>query len=169
MVTLTCDNAFSPGKWLDEPDEPMIRDWRALTAGKEFTTNVCYLSKMRRGFSILLILIFSLGPMAATLQADDESGLPACCRRHGAHHCSMGTDTAQAAGEPGAAFSAPARCPFFPRAIAPLLQAQTALTAHAGDLQFAVERAPRARVRAATLQRSARSHSVRGPPNSLLA
>jgi len=44
---------------------------------------------MRRGLSIILVLFFGLGPLAATLSADDESRLPLCCRRHGAHHCAM--------------------------------------------------------------------------------
>jgi hypothetical protein len=125
---------------------------------------------MRRGISISLVLLFWLGPMAAALGlGGDESRLPACCRRHGEHHCGMGTDAAQAADEPGAAFSAPARCPYFPRTIAPLLKAQTALTAQVGSLDFAVERTPLAAVGSATLSRSARCLSVRGPPGSFLA
>ncbi|MGA9669376.1 MAG: hypothetical protein WBQ94_09220, partial [Terracidiphilus sp.] len=44
---------------------------------------------MRRALSTLLILFFGLGPLVATLSADDESRLPYCCRRHGDHHCAM--------------------------------------------------------------------------------
>jgi hypothetical protein len=44
-----------------------------------------YLSQMRRVFPILLILVFSLGPLSPTLGASEDTRLPACCRRHGAH------------------------------------------------------------------------------------
>ena len=44
---------------------------------------------MRRGLSIFLILFFWLGPLAALAPGDEDSGLPACCRLHGAHHCAM--------------------------------------------------------------------------------
>ena len=83
---------------------------------------------MRRGFSILLVLFFALGPVVAALQAENGSGLPACCRRHGQHRCAMDgrsdSDENSATAPPAAqtaheaSLSAPARCPFFPRAIA---------------------------------------------------
>lgn len=44
---------------------------------------------MRRGFSVLLVLIFAFGPLQGLLEASDDARLPACCRRHGAHHCAM--------------------------------------------------------------------------------
>ena len=44
---------------------------------------------MRRALTIFLILNLWLGPLAAILPASDESRLPPCCRRHGAHHCAM--------------------------------------------------------------------------------
>jgi hypothetical protein len=44
----------------------------------------------------------------------DESQLPFCCRRHGAHHCAMDAP----AQSPGLAFKAPSRCPQFPGALA---------------------------------------------------
>lgn len=44
---------------------------------------------MRRVFSILLVLFFAFGPLQGLLEASDDARLPACCRRHGAHHCAM--------------------------------------------------------------------------------
>jgi hypothetical protein len=44
---------------------------------------------MRRLFSISLILLFWIAPLAAVLPGIDESRLPMCCRRHGVHHCAM--------------------------------------------------------------------------------
>jgi len=69
---------------------------------------------MRRTLSILMILFFGLGPLAAAMSADKDSRLPACCRRHGAHHCTMSSDMLSAA-EPGTPnVKAPATCPYFP-------------------------------------------------------
>ncbi len=48
---------------------------------------------MRRGFSILLALLFGLSPLSA-IAGSDDAGLPACCRRLGAHHCAMTTQMA---------------------------------------------------------------------------
>ncbi|MGD0735288.1 MAG: hypothetical protein ABR976_09085 [Terracidiphilus sp.] len=71
--------------------------------------------EMRRTFSIFLILFFGLGPLAATLHADDDSSLPACCRRHGAHHCAMSGPAAMLAQSDGKPIlTAPSTCPYFP-------------------------------------------------------
>ncbi len=46
---------------------------------------------MRRLLSILLLAAFAL-PLVApalALAQDPDAGLPACCRRHGQHHCAM--------------------------------------------------------------------------------
>lgn len=67
---------------------------------------------MRRPFSILIVALFILAPLSALLPGSAESQLPACCRRHGAHHCAM--DAALAAAPAGAPqFTAPARCPLY--------------------------------------------------------
>ncbi len=74
---------------------------------------------MRRAFSISLILLLWLGPLAAVLPSLGESRLPFCCRRHGVHHCAMDADAATAkSGGAGRAFSAPSRCPQFPATMA---------------------------------------------------
>ena len=44
---------------------------------------------MRRAISIFLILFFWLGPLETLLPGGEDARLPACCRRHGAHHCAM--------------------------------------------------------------------------------
>ena len=45
---------------------------------------------MRRALSTLLLLALSLPVVAPPfISADIESALPACCRRHGAHHCAL--------------------------------------------------------------------------------
>jgi hypothetical protein len=123
---------------------------------------------MRRGISILLVLFFGLGPLSATLQASDDSRLPACCRRHGAHHCAM--SDAMMAGMLQAAsgkpiLTAPAHCPLYPSggcaAVAPVY----ALAPSGESLQtlLACEHTAVA-TRVAERTSRLRSHAVRGPP-----
>jgi hypothetical protein len=72
---------------------------------------------MRRPLAIILVLFFALGPLQGVLQASDESRLPACCRRNGAHHCAMSQDMRAAlerALGSTTAFTAPATCLSFP-------------------------------------------------------
>jgi hypothetical protein len=78
---------------------------------------------MRRGISIFLILFFWLGPLAAMLPAsEDDSRLPPCCRRHGAHHCAMSVRMAalmsQATSSGKPIFTAPSTCHYFPGTLA---------------------------------------------------
>ena len=47
-------------------------------------------ARVRRVLASLLLAVFSVLPLAPILLADD-SNLPACCRRLGAHHCAMGS------------------------------------------------------------------------------
>ncbi len=115
---------------------------------------------MRRPLAILLVLFFVLGPLQAVLQGSDESRLPACCRRNGAHHCEMNQDMRAAlerAIGSTPAFSAPATCPSFPgfalgiltpshtpapmRSWAPVLveQAHSPATANAVAIRIAID------------------------------
>ena len=125
---------------------------------------------MRRALSIFLILSFWLGPVVAILPAGDESRLPPCCRRHGAHHCALSirmraqiaTDDA---GKP--TFKAPSTCPLFPgysnvpTAPNPALAAETAL-----PLLLPQAHSPAAGRAAARLSQI-RTRASRGPPSSL--
>jgi hypothetical protein len=73
---------------------------------------------MRRGFSIYLILFFGFGPLSALAKGSDDAGLPACCRRHGAHHCAMYAELmamrARYGPDPTPRFESPSTCPLFP-------------------------------------------------------
>ena len=81
---------------------------------------------VRRIFSILLLVFFSL-PIVSPLLAmttDAEAGLPACCRRNGAHHCMMNMDmgtgrhAASSHGDSGTPHFAvlTMKCPYTPQA-----------------------------------------------------
>jgi hypothetical protein len=73
---------------------------------------------MRRALSIALLMAFCMPSLAAWFASGttDEAGLPACCRRHGQHHCLMGEAERMALQTLGLAspeFRAPApTCPY---------------------------------------------------------
>ena len=88
---------------------------------------------MRRVLAITLLLAFAsplLAPLFAAT-ADPQASLPACCRRHGTHHCSMNGATPDAGNGP--VFRA-RPCPFYPatptapRLVTASLTAPSALT-----------------------------------------
>jgi hypothetical protein len=132
---------------------------------------------MRRSLSILLILFFGLGPLAVTLSASDDSRLPACCRRHGAHHCAMSEQmaaqmAAMASDAESAAPSvkAPATCPYFPGYTVALSSMTLALAPAQVTLPALIAQphspaASRANARASQL----RTRANRGPPASSIA
>jgi len=128
---------------------------------------------MRRALSILLILFFGLGPFAATLSASDESSLPACCRRHGAHHCAMSARTIAVLLETAAGqhlLTAPASCPYFPGyTVAPNTTVLALAVAPTGlPVLLAAPHSPAASRAAARLSQ-VRTRAGRGPPASPLA
>ena len=129
--------------------------------------------KMRRALSICLIFFFGFGPLSAAFQADEESRLPACCRRHGAHHCAMSNSmmaqmVEAASGKP--ILTAPSHCPLYPNgscvlntpvhALAPSTNGLPALLAQEHSLIAA-----RASARVSQL----RTRANRGPPPSFFA
>ena len=82
---------------------------------------------MRRVLAITLLIAFA-SPLVAPLfaaTADAQASLPACCRRHGAHHCGMAVAGITATSP---ALSAPP-CPCYPAASTPLRLAAASLTA----------------------------------------
>ena len=126
---------------------------------------------MRRFFSILMILLFGLGPLSVTLPASAESRLPACCRRHGTHHCATSDKTAsrasKASSEPGPVFTTPLHCPSFPGTVAASTKPIHALVTPAAGLPvlFAQTHSPSASVGAARMTQLG-AHTNRGPPAS---
>ncbi|MGA2207646.1 MAG: hypothetical protein ABSG10_13035 [Terracidiphilus sp.] len=129
---------------------------------------------MRRGFSIFLIVLFGLGPLSAALQASDESRLPSCCRRHGAHHCAMAAQMASSAAqdESGStpAVSAPLTCPYYPGARGAMLTSVHALAvAPAGVQAVLIRMLALVPGPAAALSSPSYAHAGRGPPAANLS
>jgi hypothetical protein len=128
--------------------------------------------KIRRGFSILLVLLFGLGPLASALDLDGDAGLPACCRRLGAHHCAMAAEMARAMAQvpSGSApmVTAPLTCPLYPGPAALMAGPAPALVRLAAAMPALHRRAftPATR-RTAVSSRSALAHAGRGPPTAI--
>lgn len=125
---------------------------------------------MRRGFSIFLILMFGLGPLSWLIDGSEDANLPACCRRHGAHHCVVAAMAAQAQSGSTPTVSAPITCPSYPGAIALLSTPAQALAAasRTGEALQPIENV-RAAAHASGLSKPAQSHAGRGPPASSLS
>jgi len=122
---------------------------------------------MRRAVGVFLILLFGLGPLAEALPVNAESRLPACCRRHGAHHCAMAAQMAAAQALPASApvFAPPAHCPSYPGAMAASTATIHALAAASPALSALLTQAhsPASRT-SAPRQSQLRTRANRGPP-----
>ena len=120
---------------------------------------------MRRTLAITLLIAFAaplLLPLFASA-ATPQSSLPACCRMHGAHHCTM-----LAPLTPGAPAFQGAPCASYPNASTAPRLATASLTA---VLALTAEqlRKPAPLSSAATLpgERFASANQKRGPPHPL--
>ena len=127
---------------------------------------------MRRGLSILLVLVLGLGPLTEVLPASDDLRLPACCRRNGAHHCAMAAMMehmlAHMPPVKGPAFSAPLTCPEYPgpaAVLTPQAQVLALTTAVSLPALAACLHTPAPRL-AVALSNPIRPHSGRGPPTA---
>jgi hypothetical protein len=124
---------------------------------------------MRRGLSIFLVLFFLLSPLASALDAGQDASLPACCRRHGAHHCAMEMQAAsprpQAQSETTPVVSTPLTCPYYPGPATMMTGPAPALASRAAGLPATLEQtfAPTA-WQSGALSHSATTHAGRGPP-----
>lgn len=128
---------------------------------------------MRRGLSIFLVLFFGLGPLTATLQASDESRLPPCCRRHGAHHCAMYdamvAQMVQAESGSTPVLSAPSHCPYYPgNSTAATASFHALAPSQAGLPALLAQAHSPAGSRAAARLHRIRTHAGRGPPHPTL-
>jgi hypothetical protein len=119
-----------------------------------------------RPFSaILLLIVFGLSLLSPLLGADDESNLPACCRRAGKHHCSMTRRSGSSDSVEGSAWNNNGRCPSYPgfapgtfpivAGVAPAASAAALAVRHASCRSFELRVLSSLRLRA---------HSKRGPP-----
>ena len=127
---------------------------------------------MRRILSIVLALMVGLGPALATVPANalafgwnthgDESGLPACCRRHGVHHCAAGMQTRTTS---ETSISAAGCCPCWPHALASTAVPPAALGSYRQSLHIAIECRGTHQIEITAGIGDRRSWPKRGPPS----
>jgi hypothetical protein len=126
------------------------------------------INQMRRGFSIFLILLFGLGPLSAMVDGSEDAGLPACCRRDGAHHCAMSMHMVAAMArivDPNPSFDAPLTCPNYPGPVLAILTPSHAIPFLPADLATSKVSAPVPVAETATAYSTlSLTHSGRGPP-----
>jgi len=127
---------------------------------------------MRRAASLFLVLFLGFGPLAGLLRSSDDARLPACCRRHGAHHCAMAMQMAamlaQEASGKTPILTAPLTCPMFPGFLAGPSTPAHALLASAASLPALLVQAHTPPSASSTaLARPLRPRAARGPPASI--
>ncbi len=129
-------------------------------------------NQMRRAASLILVLFFGFGPLAGLLQSSDDARLPACCRRHGMHHCAMAMQMAamlaqQASGKTPI-LTAPLTCPMYPGFLAGPSTPAHALAAAAASLPALLTQSlSPASTSVSALTGSLRARVARGPPASI--
>ena len=128
---------------------------------------------MQRALSIFLILFFGFGPLSAASQESDESRLPACCRRHGAHHCAMSDSMMARMAEAVSGqttFTTPSHCPLYPNGCCVPNAPVHALGPSTNGLAvlLAEDHSPVA-ARSAARMSQVRTRTDRGPPSPITA
>lgn len=142
---------------------------RKPSSERRTCSSVYHSFEVRRGFSILLVLIFSLGPLTTLSASSEDASLPACCRRNGEHHCAMSMQEMGAAMvvPPGAVpiLDAPRHCPYYPQHAIVRNTPVYALTASSADGHPLVVQPHRHSTgRAAPLLNPVSPLAGRGPP-----
>jgi len=125
---------------------------------------------MRRVPAILLVFVFSFSLIGPALFADDESNLPACCRRGGHHHCAlMDRDMAETPSSGPAVDALRTRCPFFPNGSVVLPHSGAALLTACNPVCASLLSQPIVPAQAEAGYRASlnRAHRKRGPPTLL--
>ena len=121
---------------------------------------------MRRFLAWLVLSLFSFSLISPALLADDDSNLPACCRRAGHHRCSMMSGQGGATGVQLRA----APCPNFPGVhVAPVAgkMAGAARTSQAVFMGMAAPVATPAQAQNLFSNSYSREAQKRGPPVTL--
>jgi hypothetical protein len=117
--------------------------------------------------AILLLFLFALSLASPMLSSAGESSLPACCRRAGQHHCSLGAAaTAEGRSQSGPALRDSGRCPMYPAfTVSTIAGFDGILAANGSAICMAAKAASCGSFELRVLSYlKIRAHSKRGPP-----
>ncbi len=121
---------------------------------------------LRRIFAAALVFLFVSGPLLPALAVvDGQSNLPECCRKNGAHMCSVQT-AARLRAEHGGTPIARAFCPYSSHPLPWFQGARTFLTLTVDSLTAPISQrnVPRRHNIIPSRTRFAAAHPKRGPP-----
>jgi hypothetical protein len=129
---------------------------------------------MRRLLAIALLSCFCLPLLSPLLElsarADVLSRLPACCRRNGAHHCTMSADELERLSHGQNFTTVRTHCPLFPHALASFDHQNLALhTAQAIFAAVVSHPAEHRQIEAWARVAEAGARHKRGPPTVRLS
>jgi hypothetical protein len=127
--------------------------------------------KLIAGLMLALIGAFYAVPLIQAPSADPEASLPACCRRHGRHHCAMMDQMKKAvtSGQPQIG-QTPQHCPLYPHSTtAPVVRYDPGLAPSAAFFANVISH-PAVHPQTHAVYRLSldRSRQKRGPPAFLL-
>jgi len=129
---------------------------------------------LRKFLAILMLFLFGAFYAAPLVQAasnDPDSGLPACCRRHGKHHCAMMDRYLEYSALGAPQFrTTPQHCPFYPHSKTASIVSSDAGLAPSSALFSVVVSHPSVRPQTHAVYRLSldRSRQKRGPPTHFL-
>src|ERR1700731_2236258 len=93
---------------------------------------------LRRILAALLVLFFGAGPLLPALAVSHvQSDVPACCRKDGAHRCSVGSAEKSKAGQNGKP-GLRAACPFLLHSVPGIAEPQSFVPPSPAELGTAV-------------------------------
>ena len=124
-----------------------------------------------RFLAVILLSVFGVFyamPLVQATSSDPEAGLPACCRRHGKHHCAMMDQYLKASNSGAPQLRAiPQHCPFYPHSsTTSSLRSHNALASSlAFFAQVVSHPSVHPQVRAVYRLSLDRSRQKRGPPS----
>lgn len=129
---------------------------------------------LQKFLAILMLAIiggFYAAPLVQAASNDPDAGLPACCRRHGKHHCAMMDFYLKsvASGAPVVRYI-PEHCPFYPHSkTVPAVSSHAGLAPSAAFFAAVVSHtAVRPQTHAVYSLSLDRSRQKRGPPTHFL-
>ena len=127
-------------------------------------------ARLRKFLATLMLVLFGgfyAAPLVQATSSDPESSLPACCRRHGHHHCATVDQVMMATSSSGPQIGqTPQHCPFYPHSTtAPVVRSHPGLAPSAAFFANIVSHpAVQPQVRAVYRLSLDRSRQKRGPP-----